>query len=195
MDNFKNLQDSWKKQDSLNIPDVEALKANVNKLRNQLVRKNVMAIVALVVTIAVMFAILFGIDFDYMSTKIALLGVIFTISGAIVFLIKLNNKMYKADKLLGSSKTYLQELKNFKLEQANFQQKVIAGYFLLLTTFMAIYFYEIYQMNKWIGISAYVFTGLWILFVWFVMRPRQIAKNEQRINEMIAEVERIEEQL
>ena len=195
MDNFKNLQDSWKNQDASNLPDVEALKNNVKKLRNQLVRKNVMAIVALSLTIVVMFVILFGIDFDYLSTKIALVGVILTISGAIVFLIKLNNKMYKADKLLNSSKSYLQELKQFKVEQSSLQQKGMIAYFVLLTGFMALYFYEIYHMNKWIGISAYIFTGFWILFVWFVLRPRAIARNEKRINEMIGEVERLENQL
>ena len=195
MDNFKNLQDSWKKQDSSNLPDMEAIQSNVKSLRNKLVRRNVMAMVALIVTIAVMLVILFRIDFEFVSTKIALVGVIFTISGAIVFLIKLNNQMYKADKLLNSSKSYLQELKKFKTEQSSLQKKGIAAYFILLTGFMALYFYEVYQMNKWIGITAYVFTGLWILFVWFVMRPRQIAKNEQRINEMISEVERIEGQL
>jgi len=195
MDNFKNLQDSWKNQDSSNLPDMEAIKLNVNKLRNQLVRRNVMAIVALAVTVAVMFLILFGIDFDFITTKIALIGVILTVSGAIIFLIKLNNQMYKADKLLDSSKTYLQELKKFKTDQTTLQQKGMLLYFSLIGIFLALYFYEIYHMNKWIGISAYVFAGLWMLFVWFVIRPRKIAKDNQRINEMINEVERIEGQL
>lgn len=195
MDNFENLQNAWKSQDSSNLPNMETLKLNVNKLRNQLVRKNVIAIVLLLLTIVVMFVILFGIDFDFLTTKIALVGVILTISGAIIFLIKLNNQMYKADKLMNSSRTYLQQLKKFQTEQTTLQQKGIVVYFLLLTIFLALYFYEIYHMNKWIGISAYVLTGIWVLFVWFVMRPRQIAKNEQRINQMITEVERIEQQL
>ncbi len=195
MDPFKNLQDAWKGQEVSGLPDIENVKKNIRGLRNKLVRKNIIAIVLLSLTILVMIAILFFIDFEFVTTKAAVIGMIVTISGAILFMMRLNNQLYKADRLQHSSKAYLEKLKGFKTEQGQMQHRLAIAYFVIITALLYLYFYEIYIMSATLGIIAYTSATLWILFVWFYLRPKTIAKQEGQINKMIEEVERIQAQL
>ena len=195
MDNFKDLQDTWKNQDAPELPGSEIIKKNIMKLKNDLGRKYLFAILSLSATAVVMLLLLFFIDFEYVTSQLALILLTVTLAIAISKLIKLRKNIFKADKLQHSSKDYLAHLKKFKAEQLALQQRGMDWYFTLMTAFMYLYFWGIYKTSTMVGISAYILTTLWILFVWFYMRPRQAAKYNQRINNLIAEVEGLENQL
>ena len=69
-------------------------------------------------------------------------------------------------------------------------------YFILLLLGLALYMFEYTsRMTLLSGILAYSITGAWILFNWFYIRPRQIKKQQRKLDVVIARVEAVNEQL
>ena len=50
-------------------------------------------------------------------------------------------------------------------------------------------------MTLFWGIFSYVLTLGWIGFTWFYLRPKQIKKEEDRVNTLIAKFEVVNKQL
>lgn len=194
MDDFKNLQTAWKNQDTPDLPNLETTKKNVLRLKNELRNKYLFGILSLLATIIVLIWILVAIEFELQSTRLALALMILTIAGAAAYMMKLNLELSKTDQLQTSTKEYLLHLKSFKVKQGSFQQKGLVAYFIAMLALLYIYFYGLYFSNHMVGIIGAILVTLWAAIVWFIITPRQNAKYEKRINEMITEVERIEKQ-
>ena len=50
-------------------------------------------------------------------------------------------------------------------------------------------------MTTFWGIFAYGTTSIWILFNWFYLRPKQIKKQQSKLDEIIGKFEMLNEQL
>jgi hypothetical protein len=56
--------------------------------------------------------------------------------------------------------------------------------------------YEYEQlMSLFWGIFAYLVTSIWVLFNWFYLRPKQIKKQQSKVDEIISKLEMLIEQL
>ena len=195
MDNFKNLQDAWKNQDLTELPEGKIIKQNIMKLEKDIDRKYLSGIISLALTCVVMVVLLITIDFDHISSQIALVLITITMGGGAFYLNQLRKNISKSDQLQHSTKEYLAHLRAFKVKQETMQQRDLSWYFVIMTLSMLLYFYGLYHTNAMVGIVGFSLSVLWMLFVWFYLRPLQIKRYGERINKLIAEVERIERQL
>jgi uncharacterized membrane protein YciS (DUF1049 family) len=50
-------------------------------------------------------------------------------------------------------------------------------------------------MTAFWGIFAYGITSIWILFNWFYLRPKQIKKQQSKLDEIIGKFKMLNEQL
>ena len=197
MNNFNEIKSLWHKQSVQDLPDVQEIitqaKAFQRKTRTSiLLNKSLLGL-----TIVFVLGILFYYKPDYLTTK---LGVVLAVIAMIMSII-LQNKMMQ---LLFSSKEtntddnqhYLQKLVDFRNRQADFQDKVMSIYFLLLSVGIALYMIEYTMRMQWpYAILCYAITGAWIAFNWFYIRPKQIKKQRGKINAVIGNLEKVQKQL
>ena len=95
-----------------------------------------------------------------------------------------------------SNQQYLKKLQALKEKQLFMQTTILNLYFLLLSTGISLYMYEyIVQMTVLLGVFSYGITGVWILFNWFYLRPKQIKKQQSKLNDIINKFENIQAQL
>lgn len=69
-------------------------------------------------------------------------------------------------------------------------------YFVLLSTGIGLYMFEYAsRMTMFWGLFTYAITAVWILFNWLYLRPRQIKKQQTKLDEIISKFESINKQL
>jgi len=101
-------------------------------------------------------------------------------------------KMDKAN----SNAEHLASLLALKKKQQFLQTTLLNVYFIVLSVGIGLYMIEpTRHMTLFWAIVAYGITGLWILFSWLYLRPRQIKKQQTKLNDIISKFENIQTQL
>jgi hypothetical protein len=94
-----------------------------------------------------------------------------------------------------SNAEYLQQLLVFKKKQAFLQSTIMTAYFILLGLGIVLYMIEYTIRMSILGAAlAYGITSLWIAVNWFYFRPKIIKKQQQKLNKIIADLEKINDQ-
>ena len=195
MNNFDDIRNIWQNQDAAKVPDMSEVIKAAGKNRRSIIIKNLLGLITLGGTVIFISWIGFAADFKYLTTKLGIVLIVISIIAAMV----LNSQMLmlileRSDDTLTNA-DYLKQLISYRNKQRFFQTKGIALYYLMLTLGFILYLYEFYARNASFGLKAYGLTLLWIAFAWFYIRPRAIKKQEQKINELIEQIESISGQL
>ena len=104
-------------------------------------------------------------------------------------------KRIEEDKIQ-SNYNYLKNLLEIKSKESYIQTKIMNLYFAMLSIGIGLYMYEyISKMSSFLAIVAYIVVLLWIGFNWFVLLPKCIKKNTQKIDSLIHQLEKIQSQL
>lgn len=194
METNLDLKKIWGKQ-YIPIIDVQEVLKKIEVYKRSKIKKVVMLNVILFFTI--LFILLIWIYFkpQFISTKI---GIVLTVAAMLIVIFfnsKMKNTLSKVNENQ-SNEAYLKNLKTIKLHENRIQTKVMSLYFVLLSFGLMLYIYEyISKMTIVIQIVFCLALVLWIVFNWFVLRPRIIKKNQREINDLIEQLERIENQL
>lgn len=191
MQNFDELKNLWQKTEGANLPSAEEIIREVEKSRKKMMRKTVLAIIALALTFFFIVFIGFYYDFELWTTNTGIIITLISICMGIVFntgLAKLLLK--KADGTLDNTK-YLDQLKEIRTKQRFIQSKGITAYFILLTIGILLYMYEFAIRDLTFGAIAYSITLTWIAFNWLYLRKKAIRKHEKEINTQISMIEKL----
>lgn len=193
MDNI-NFNDLWKKQ-TVSQPDIEDLKNRLKEFKKAALKT--MWKVNILLSLTSVFIVFIWIYFQpqFISTKI---GIVLTILAMVMYVILYNrlSEHYRNIDTDQSNQEYLQKLILIKRKQQFMQTKGITWYFLLLIAGICLYMYEYAsRMNIEFAILTYAITLLWIGFNWFYLRPKQIKKQQQKINSLIEKFEEVDRQL
>lgn len=193
MDNI-NFNDLWKKQ-TVNQPNIEDLKKRLVQFKKASLRSLWTINILLFATSAFIVFIWIYFQPQFVSTKI---GIVLTIFAMVMYVVLYNRLLnyYKNIDADQSNHEYLQKLISIKRKQQFMQTKGITWYFLLLMTGICLYMYE-YASRMKIQYAAltYIVTLLWIGFNWFYLRPKQIKKQQEKINNLISKFEEVDQQL
>jgi len=196
MDNDNNIdfKDLWKKQ-SVSQPDMTDLLARVGKFKKAALRSLWMTNIMLLATSAFIIFIWIYYQPQFVSTKI---GIVLTILAMMVYVFvynKLSND-YKSIDSTQTNQEYLQKLILIKKKQQFLQTKMMNFYFIALTLGICLYMYEYASRMSVLGASlTYGITLLWMLFNWFYIRPKQVKKQQEKINSLIEKFEEVNHQL
>jgi hypothetical protein len=91
---------------------------------------------------------------------------------------------------------YLQNLIVIKGKQRFLQHTMMNLYFIMLMAGICLYMYEYTsRMTMTAGIITYAVTLIWIAFNWFYLRPKQIKKQQAKLDDLIAKFEGINRQM
>ncbi len=196
MDNDNNIdfKDLWKKQ-SVSQPDMQDLLARVNKFKRAGLRSLWIANILLFATTAFIVFVWIYYQPQFISTKI---GIIVTILAMMIYLFVYNKLLsnYKNIETTQTNQEYLQNLILIKKKQQFLQTTMMRFYFATLTFGICLYMYEYASRMTFLGASlAYGLTLLWMAVNWFFILPKQIKKQQFKINSLIEKFEEVNKQL
>jgi len=188
------FKDLWKKQ-SVNQPDMEDLLQRVGQFKKASLRSLWKTNIMLLATSAFIIFIWIYYQPQFISTKI---GIVLVVLGMVIYLLASNKLFgnYKDIDATQDNHEYLQKLVSIQKKQQFLQTNMMSLYFLMLTTGICLYMYEYASRMSILGASlTYGITLLWILFNWFYIRPKQIKKQQSKINSLIEKFEEVNHQL
>ncbi|WP_026728377.1 hypothetical protein [Flavobacterium denitrificans] len=188
------FKDLWKKQ-AVSQPNMEDLLERVSQFKKASLRSLWKTNIMLLATSAFIIFIWIYYQPQFISTKI---GIVLVVLGMVVYLF-VSNKLfgnYKDIDATQDNHEYLQKLVSIQKKQQFLQTNMMSLYFLMLTTGICLYMYEYASRMSILGASlTYGITLLWILFNWFYVRPKQIKKQQSKINSLIEKFEAVNHQL
>ena len=196
MDNDNNIdfKDLWKKQ-SVSQPDMKDLLSRVSRFKKAGLRSLWMVNILLFLTTVFIVFIWIYSQPDFLSTQI---GIVLTILAMVIYVIAFNKLFapYRNNDATQTNQEYMQNLIVIKKKQQFMQTKMMSLYFLLLTTGICLYMYEYASRMSALGASlCYGITLLWMAFNWFYIRPKQIKKQQSKVNALIEKFEEMNNQL
>jgi len=189
-----NLKELWAKQSSA-VPDMAELFLKADQLKRSHLRKLIITNVLLLTTSGFICFIWIYFEPQFLSTKI---GIALILLAMAIFLAVYNQNipLLKKQDEEQNSAVYLKNLLVLKNKQKFLQSHMLSLYFVLLSLGVGLYMIEYcMQMTFVWALCAYGLTALWVLFNWFYIRPRQIKKQESKLNEVIAKFEVISRQM
>ena len=190
MESNINLKELWKKQ-AVPEADPSEIVKKIKKHKTAGMRKIILLNVLLSGTI--IFVVFIWILFkpQLLSTKFGIILTILPMVIALVFqnrMIPLYTKMDEGE----SNADYLNNLLEIKRKESFIQTTIMNMYFGLLSAGFLLYLYEYTAlMPIYWGIFAYAIVVLWTAFNWFVLRPKVIKKNREKIDSLIRQLEKI----
>ena len=195
MDNNNiDFKDLWKKQ-TISQPNIEDLMARLKQFKKAAVRSLWVANFLLAITSVFIIFIWYYFQPQFISTKIGIVLAILSMTFYLTFYNRLMNN-YKNIDANQTNHEYLQKLIEIKKKQQFMQSTVLSWYFVVLLTGICLYMYEYAsRMTVFYALITYGVTLLWIGFNWFYLRPKQIKKQQDKINSLIEKFEEVNNQL
>ena len=188
------LKKIWDKQ-NIEIPKVEILYKKANKLKSRNFLKLLVINITLLLTLTFLGFIWYYYQPELITTKI---GIILTILAMVVFLLPFNKQwsLLTKDKSEPNSKEYVQQLIKLKEIQVFQQTTILSIYFILLSLGIGLYLFEyVSKMSITWGVITYAITVLWIAINWFYIRPKAITKQNAKINKLLVEFKKLNNQM
>lgn len=185
--NFKEL---W--QNQITDSNIEAIiqksKVENKKIRNKIIIQSLI----LVATAIYIIAIIYYFQPKMITTKI---GAILAVIAIVIQLVANKSLIQKATNYENSNTEFLENLVLFKKQQEISHTKILSIYYVLLSLGILLYMIEYaIRMELIWAIVTYALTIIWFAIGWFYFRPRQIKKQNQKINSIIANLENIKNQ-
>ncbi|EDM45087.1 hypothetical protein SCB49_03164 [unidentified eubacterium SCB49] len=188
------LKKLWNKQ-IIETPNVEILYSKVNKLKNKSFLTLIIVNITLLLTITFIGFIWYYYQPELITTKI---GIVFIILATIIYLLPFNKQfsLLTKNKTEPNSKEYLQQLVKLKKAQVFQQTKMLSVFFIMLSIGIGLYLFEyVSRMTLTWGIITYGITLLWFAINWFYLRPKAITKQNTKINKLLVEFEKLNNQM
>lgn len=188
---FKNL---WKQQ-AVTPPDIQDLFTKLKHFKRVSMRKLIITNVLLIATSVFILFIWYRFQPEFISTKI---GIVLVILAMVIYLFVYNKLavFFKTIDDTQSNSEYLKKLISIKAKQHFLQSTMLSVYFIMLGLGLSLYMYEYAsRMTILWAIVTYAVTLGWIGFTWFYLRPKEIKKEQTRVNNLIAKFEAVNEQL
>ncbi|GIQ60266.1 hypothetical protein Flavo103_34020 [Flavobacterium collinsii] len=188
---FKGL---WKKQ-TVSQPDMKDLLLRLKQFKVAGLRQLWITNILLLTTTAFIVFIWYYYQPEFISTKI---GIVLVILAMIMYVGVYNRLLagYKNIDATQSNQDYLQRLILIRKKQQYLQSTVLNLYFVLLGVGICLYMYEYAsRMTLVYAGLTYGVTLLWMGVNWFYIRPKQIKKQQEKINSLIDKFDEVNKQL
>lgn len=187
------FKDLWKKQ-AVSQPNIEDLLARLKQFKKAGLKSLWITNIILAATSAFIVFVWYYYQPQFISTKI---GIVLVILAMVIYVAVYNRLLgvYKDIDTTQTNQEYLNKLILIRKKQQFIQVNILSLYFILLSIGICLYMYEYaVRMTAVWAIFTYGITLLWIGFNWFCLRPKQIKKQQVKINSLIAKFEDVNKQ-
>jgi hypothetical protein len=193
-DNNIDFKDLWKKQ-TVSQPNIEDLLSRLKQFKKANLRSLWKTNILLFATSAFILFVWYYYQPQFISSKI---GIVLAIIAMTMYVLVYNRSLkdFKDIDTTQTNHEYLQKLISIKKKQQFMQSTILSWYFVLLLVGICLYMYEYAsRMTVFYALVTYGVTLLWIGFNWFYLRPKQIKKQEKKVNSLIEKFEEVNKQL
>lgn len=185
-----NFQEIWN-QKNIEVPDIKEIKAKAEKYRKKQILKDIGLIVLLSSCALMVIAIWIFINFTFFTTKLGIMLVLIAVF-SYAYLVYQNINILKKVNTSATNQEYLIAMKKTEQQQIYMQTKGLGFYYITLFLGFMVYFYEFALKMSWLGsLLTYGLTIFWCVISWFIVRPRQIRKQKEKISTVIGSLEKL----
>lgn len=195
MKDFEALKELWSNQVEQTRFSPEDIIKRVRSSKSQFANRLLFEVVAMIGAILVLAYAWMAIDFKMWTSHMALL--IFMACCLYVMFAQYRDYRRMMDDTLMTGKPgeYIRYLKSYKQGRYNLNTRKYKVYTLLFSAGLAFFFVEIFFLaSLWVTVLGVIITAGWFLACYFIFMKSYIRKEEGRLNEMIANLERLQEQ-
>ena len=195
MEEFKDLENLWK-ESATKIPtkkiDLSKIKNNRMKLKTTYTKGAALLVIIGIIVLALMSAL----DSEIKSTLVVTTMVVIT---AICFLQAIL-MFYTAKKIdrIDEAETPANHLKqwlNFREFQKKVQHWNMPVYYIALSITLGIYMYELLKnADLWKMLLTFAVSYSWMLFAYFYLGKKEMKKQDEKMNNIIGELQALESQ-
>ena len=191
MDNNNFLTELWKQQNTGSLPDINTLKMEILKQKKNRQKKLLVQNVMLGFTIA--FLIFVGMYSNIGAT--ALLGIACLGIASVAFIAANSSiiNLFKKANAETNGKEYLSSLATEKELHFRIQKVLLNIYFALLTIGLCLSMID-YTHSSPNATLIYALAFLWILYTYFYVRPRKVARQKKEYESVLHNIDRIQSQ-
>jgi len=194
MESNIDLKKIWTQQ-KIETPKIEILYAKANKLKSRSFLKLIAVNIILLLTAIFIGFIWYYYQPELVTTK---MGIICTILAMIIFLLPYNSQfsLLSKTKTEPNSKEYLTQLIKLKEKQTFQDTTILSIYFIMLSIGIGLYLFEyVSKMTLTWGVITTAITAIWFAINWFYFRPRVIKKKNAKLNKLLIEFEKLNNQM
>lgn len=195
MEEFKDLENLWK-QSKTEVPTEKKDPSKLQNKRTKMKNSNIKGAVLLIITGILILVMMFFLD---LKIKTTLVTYVMIIMSAICF-IQAAIMLFTAREISKIDETqtptlHLRQWQNFRSFQKRQRQWNMPVYYVLLSTALGIYMYELLKtIDLWKMLLAFAVTYTWILFAYFYLGKKKIKKDDERLDGIISELKQLEQQ-
>ena len=195
MEEFKDLENLWK-QSKTEVPTEKTDPSKLQNNRTKMKNSNIKGAVLLIITGILILVMMFFLDLKIKTTLVTFAMIIMS---AICF-IQAAIMLFTAREISKIDETqtptlHLRQWQNFRSFQKRQRQWNMPLYYVLLSTALGIYMYELLKtIDLWKMILAFAVTYAWILFAYFYLGKKKIKKDDERLDGIISELKQLEQQ-
>ena len=195
MKDFEALKDIWHNQVGQPKVSHEDVLIKVRKTKKSFANKLFIELIGMGLALAMVGYVWISSPFRMWTTHLAMLILISCCLYYLYIQIRDYNRIKDESLLLGKPEEYIDYLKRYKNDRYILNTRKYKIYIWFLSLGFIFYFIEIaFLASVWITAMGIFFTAAWILFFYFVLMRRYIREEEAKLEDMIANLERLENQ-
>lgn len=193
MDNLNELRSIWLSANTDSLPAAEEMVRMVKKFRNQKLKKKWMIIIFCILMIIFWIFIAIELPTTMFSTRV---GEVLPVA-ALIILITTNLRSLRRFYELNdsSNKDFIAFLEQTRNNQLYYYKKTQVACMILSFLGLMFYMYEFVHKNTVLFIVTYICITIYMLVMWFVVRPRMFKKQSTKMQEMMDRLQGIAKQL
>jgi len=194
MKDFDALKDIWHGQVETPKLSFEEILSGVKKFKNSFANKLLIESFG-ILTVIVIF-VLIWIKSDYMMWTTHLSFCIFIFCCLYYLFIQYGDyrSISNSEQLFKRPQDYIDYLKAYRLKRYRLNTTSYSTYSIFIGIAFALYFIEVYFVSPvWQTIAGVVGILIWFVLCWFMMKI-YTKKEQEKLNEMIEELRRLEKQ-
>lgn len=192
MDNLNELKAIWQTAGTANLPKSAEVKRQIKTFQTQRVRKKWMVII-LSLLLAVLIS---GVTlFSGAKMPTTLLGGLLIAAACVLLAINNLRSLKRFNQLDDcSNRDFLAFIEQTRLNQRHYYQKTQVVIMSVCSVGLLFYLYEPATRHPLWTAALYVGTSVYMLLIWFVVRPRVFARNAAKLDRMRQHAEKLAQQ-
>ena len=195
MKDFDALKDIWHGQSALPKLGPEDILKNIRTTKQKFSNKLLFQVFSVALAIVLMIRIFSGASFIYGTSQIAVLIIIACLFYYLFVQIRDYRKISNSEQMAGKPEEYIAYLKDYKHQRYILNTRVYKVYMFFIALSIGLIYIEAFVNTPlWQVILVIALTISWFAICYFIFMKQYIRKEEARINTMIENLERLQDQ-
>ena len=193
MDNWTDLKETWQTAYTDVLPGYDAIIKDAKKFRDKKLYKKARLIVAGLVLTIMMIATVFVYKSHMATTRLGECCLI--IAGGILVATNANSigRFYRFKDF--NNNDFIKFLEKTRSNQICYYKKTQVTALAFCSAGLLLYPFEAVYKQTYFFIATYIILGLYLLILWFVVRPRALRRQTKKLNTQIEKLQQLLQQI